>query len=147
MSRHPAPFDRVAGAELIEPLPEILILHRLAVGGAPAGRLPRRKPLRDPAPHVFGIGVETRLHRALQRLERANHRGELHAVVGRHGLGALELLLALARLEERPPAARPRIAAAGAVGVDLGGRWILSVAMKSPPIIAAVSCSPGPEGL
>src|SRR5207245_6531241 len=133
------PFDRVAGAELIEPLPEILILNRLAARGAPAARLPRRKPLRDPAPHVFGIGVEARLHRALQGLERANYRGELHAVVGRQGLGALELLLALARLEERPPAAGPRIAAAGAVGIDLDHAWVRVVGLTIPPITAGFS--------
>src|SRR5437660_8356751 len=133
MSRHPAPFDRVAGAELIEPLPEVLVLHRLAVRGAPAARLPRRKPLRDPAPDVFGIGVEPRLHRALQGLERANYRGELHAVVGRQRLGALQLLLALARLEERPPPPGPRIAAAGAVARHPEHTSVQSAGVTVPP--------------
>ena len=42
---HPVPLDLVPGGELGEPLPQILVLHRLAVRGAPAARLPVRQPV------------------------------------------------------------------------------------------------------
>src|SRR5581483_667763 len=36
----PAPVDLVAGPGRIQPLPQVVILHRLLVGGLPAPRLP-----------------------------------------------------------------------------------------------------------
>src|SRR5205823_12783817 len=33
---HPVPFHIVQGRQLVEPLPQVDILHRLLVGGAPA---------------------------------------------------------------------------------------------------------------
>ena len=54
----------------------------------------------------------------LQRLQRADHGGEFHAVVGGLGLAAAEFLLAAVELQQRAPAARTGIALAGAVGVD-----------------------------
>src|SRR6202035_585786 len=48
-------------------------------------------------------------------------------------------LLALAGLQERRPAARPGIAAAGAVGIDLDHAWERVVGLTSPPITAGFS--------
>src|SRR5205807_6063099 len=137
--RHPVPLELMAGGELIEPLPQVLVLHRLAGGGAPAARLPFGEPLGDAAANVFRIGVQARPHRALERLERPNHRRQLHAVVGREGFRAVELLLALARLQQCRPAAGPRIAAAGAVGVDLDHARERVVGLTRPPITAGFS--------
>src|SRR5688500_7563542 len=44
---HPMPFEDVVLHERVERLPQILILHRLAVGGLPAARFPVRHPLED----------------------------------------------------------------------------------------------------
>src|SRR6185437_9148031 len=50
---HPVPLDGMTACQLIEPLPQILILHGLAVCGEPAPRLPCVHPFPDAAPHVF----------------------------------------------------------------------------------------------
>src|SRR5690349_5903459 len=44
---HPEPFDAMGGIELVQPLPQIDVLHRLPVGGAPALALPAIDPLRN----------------------------------------------------------------------------------------------------
>src|SRR5205814_2225568 len=84
---------------------------------------------------------EKELHGAepLTTNNRANHRRQLHAVVGRQGLGAMELFLALARLQQRRPAPGPRIAAAGAVGIDLDHARERVVGLTRPPITAGFS--------
>src|SRR5262249_56627669 len=85
----------------------------------PAAPLPARDPLRDALHHVERIGVEPDLARALERVERADYRRELHAVVGGLRLAAPELLLGPLGAQQRAPAAGAGIAAAGAVAVDL----------------------------
>src|ERR1041385_9290456 len=82
---HPVPFYLVPRRRPVELAPEILVLHRLLVRGEPAAALPARDPLRDALHHVERIGVEADLARALERVERADYRGQLHPVVG--GLG------------------------------------------------------------
>src|SRR5882724_2850604 len=119
MTGHPMPLDLVLGCQLIEPPPEILILHRFAIRRTPAARFPCMQPLRDAATYVLRVGVHARLHRALQRFESADHRRELHPVVGRHRFGTGQLLLALAEAQERGPAARPGVTAASPVRIDL----------------------------
>jgi hypothetical protein len=47
MSPHPAPRDLMLAGKLGEPLPEVGILHRLPVGGAPAVAPPVADPLGD----------------------------------------------------------------------------------------------------
>src|SRR5438105_7496350 len=79
---HPVPFYRVARHRLVELAPEVLVFHRLLVRGAPAAALPAADPLRDSFHHVERVGVQAHPARTLERVERADHRGELHAVVG-----------------------------------------------------------------
>jgi len=104
--------------ERFEFAPQVGILHRLAVGGLPAVALPAVDPGLDPVLHVLRIGVEIDLARGLQRFQRADHRGQFHAVVRRRGFAAAQLLLAVARDEERAPAARTGVPLARAIGVD-----------------------------
>jgi len=54
----------------------------------------------------------------LQGFKRRNRRHQLHAVVGRVDLAALQFFLTVAKCQDRTPAARTGIARAGAVGVD-----------------------------
>src|SRR5688572_28022777 len=116
---YPVPFYVVHGGKLVELLPEIDVLHRLLVGGAPAATLPLPDPLRDAFLHVLGVGVQAHAAGALERLQRADHRGELHAVVGGVRFPAPQLLLRAARAQQHAPAARTGVAPAGAVAVDL----------------------------
>src|SRR5258706_12563144 len=76
-------------------------------------------PLGDALLDVLRIGIELHSARALERLERADHRGELHAVVGGGRLAAPELFFGIFKTKEDAPSARTRVAAAGAVAVDL----------------------------
>src|SRR5258706_440852 len=76
-------------------------------------------PLGDALLDVLRIGIELHSARALERLERADHRGELHAVVGGGCLAAPELFFGIFKAKEDAPSARTRVAAAGAVAVDL----------------------------
>ena len=102
----------------IEPLPQIDVLDRLLVGGAPAVPLPAVDPAGDALTHILAVGVEIDGAGPLQRFQRRDRRHQLHAVVGGVRLAALQLLLDVAEFQDRAPAARPGIARAGAVGVD-----------------------------
>ena len=88
VAAHPVPFDVVRGRERVEALPEVLVLHRLAVGGPPVAALPVGKPGRDAFAHILRIRVDGDAAAALQRLERADRGRQLHAVVRRVGLAA-----------------------------------------------------------
>src|SRR5690606_37096577 len=102
----PVPLDLVLARELVEAAPEVDVLHGLAIRGGPALALPGVDPFRDALLHVLRVGVETHAARPLQRLQRADDGGELHAVVGGRGLAAPELLLDTLRPQQRAPAAR-----------------------------------------
>ena len=65
MAAHPVPFDPVRRGGRLQPLPQIDILHRLFVGGAPAASLPRRQPAGDAVAQVLAVGVELHLARPL----------------------------------------------------------------------------------
>src|SRR5438309_2133495 len=106
MAPHPVPFHIVQGRQLVEPLPQVDILHRLLVGGAPAAALPVMHPFRDPLRHVQGIGIDLYSAWARQRLESADHRGELHAVIRGVGLAAIELALGAPGAQQHAPGAR-----------------------------------------
>src|SRR5271166_4141558 len=101
-----------------DPEPEVLVLDRLLVGGAPAVALPDVEPTGHAAAQILRVRVQAHQAGALQRLERLDRRRELHAVVGGERLAALQLLLLLAVAKHRAPAAGPRVARAGAVGPD-----------------------------
>ena len=92
-----------------------------AARGAPALGLPVREPAGDAELEVGAVGVEADRDRAAERFERPDRRHQLHPVVGSRGLAALELPFGAAEAQHGAPAARARIAAAGAVGEDLDG--------------------------
>src|SRR6266850_1664875 len=112
MPLYPVPFYRVARHCLLELAPQVLVFHRFLVRGAPAAALPAADPLRDALHHVERIGVQAHPARTLERVERADHRGELHPVVGGLRLAAPELLFRALGAQQGAPAAGARIAAA-----------------------------------
>src|SRR5690606_27601096 len=118
VSAHPAPGNAMSVTGRIQRLPQVLVLHRLPVRGAPAARLPGRQPLLDAGAHVLRVGVQRDLDGTLQRAQRLDGRGEFHAVVGGLGIGARDLAAALAGDQHGAPPSRPRVAPAGAVRVD-----------------------------
>src|SRR5471030_1649954 len=114
----PAPVDLVAQPRLIQPPPEVLVLDRALAHGAPAARLPKGQPLGDAALHVLAVRVQLDLARTFERVQRLDRGGELHAVVGGGALAAPDFPLVRAEHQHGAPAARSRIPATGAVGVD-----------------------------
>src|SRR5688572_23856785 len=52
----PVPFYVVLRRELVQAAPQVLVLHRLLVGGAPAAPLPVEDPDGDALHHVERIG-------------------------------------------------------------------------------------------
>ena len=87
--------------------PELLILHRLFGSVAPMVLFPGNIPFF--AETICDIGAVCEyldfLIRLFERFERLDDRGQLHAVVGRVGLPAEELLLMLPIFEDCAPAA------------------------------------------
>src|SRR3546814_16720775 len=83
MAADPVPFDLVLGERRREPLPEVLVFHRLAAGGFPAVGAPAMDPARDAVPQIDAVRVDADLARALQRLQPADRRHQPPAVVGR----------------------------------------------------------------
>src|ERR1044072_2795390 len=77
---HPMPFDAVPLDLALQLLPQIDVLDGLLVCSAPVTRFPLRQPFENTFAHVLGIRVERDRARLLQRCERANRRGQLHAV-------------------------------------------------------------------
>src|SRR5436190_10434167 len=105
--------------KLVQPPPQVFVLHRFLVRGAPAAALPRMDPLADSLLHVLRVGIDAHAAAPLERFERANDRGKLHAVVRRSGLAAENLPLRSASAQHDAPPAGPGVAAARAVGIDL----------------------------
>src|SRR2546428_2927980 len=91
MALHPVPLHIVQGCQLVEPLPQVDILHRLLVGGAPAAALPVMHPFRDSLGHVQGIGIDLDSAWALWRLEGADDRRELPSGIRGGGRRAPEV--------------------------------------------------------
>src|SRR5712691_2276149 len=112
VAAHPVPAHVVLLEGRVEPLPQIDVLDRLAVGGAPAVALPLLDPAGDAAAQILAVGVEVDAAGPLERLERGDRRHQLHPIVGRMRVAALDLLLVVVPGEDRAPPARPRIARA-----------------------------------
>src|SRR5947207_9642643 len=119
MAAHPWPIDDVPGRRGVEPLPKIDILDRLLVGCPPVPPLPAVYPFGDAVAQILTVAVEPDPARPLQRFETGDCRHHFHAVVGCLRVVAAQFLLDLTITQYRSPAARARIAAAGAVGEDL----------------------------
>src|SRR5581483_8476086 len=118
MALDPAPVDLVARGRRVQPLPQVLVLHRFLVGGAPAAGLPARQPFVEALLDVDRVGVERHRAGLAQRLQGGDRRHHLHAVVGGERFAATEFFLVAVPLQQGAPAAGARIAAAGAVGID-----------------------------
>src|SRR5262249_46143355 len=118
MALDPMPAYLMALQSEIEALPQIGILHWLLLGRFPAVALPAMDPLADAVPQILPVGWQFDGGRPGQRFERHDRGGQLHAVVGGERFTARQLLLMPAIAQDGPPAARTRIARAGAVGVN-----------------------------
>src|SRR5262249_47910942 len=119
MAAHPVPLYLMLGRDPVELLPQVDVLDRLLVGGAPAAAPPVVGSGGAAPLHVERVRIQAHAARALQRLERPDHRHQLHAVVGGVGLAAVDFLLGAFGAQDRAPAAGAGVAAAGAVAVDL----------------------------
>lgn len=120
----PVESDVVPSPELIERLPQILILHRLLARRLPAALFPLVEPLFEAIQNVLAIAGKFDSARRLERTQPLDHGSQLHPVVGGFTLGAVPLArLATRRVFEdvRPPA-RPGIARAGAVSKQFNMR-------------------------
>src|SRR5690242_7631628 len=69
MALDPVPANLVRLQGFVEPLPQLGVLHRLLVGGAPAISLPAVNPTGDALPHILAVGVEIDLARLFQRFQ------------------------------------------------------------------------------
>src|SRR5277367_1151502 len=116
MALDPVPAHLMRLECRVEPLPEIDVLDRLFVGGAPAVLLPAMDPAGNALAHILAVGDEIDGAGLFQRLQRRDRRHQLHAVVGGVRLAALQFLFGIAEFEDRAPAAGPGISRAGAVG-------------------------------
>lgn len=115
---HPVPFDAVSFDLLFERLPEIDVLHGLAVRSAPIATFPLLDPFENAVTNVLRIGVERHRAGAIQCGERANRGRELHAIVRGERFRAAQLFAMRTEHEHGAPAARAWIAAARAVRID-----------------------------
>ena len=115
---YPVPAHAVTCQQRIEPLPKIDVPDWLAICSAPAVALPLVDPCENAVAQVLAVGVNVHETGALECFQRRDRGHQFHAVVGRVSLAALQLLLAIAEGEDGAPSARPRIAGAGAIGVD-----------------------------
>ena len=115
----PNPFDFMRRTERVELLPEIGVFNGLFVRCFPAVALPVVDPLADSFLHVLRIGVHAKARRLREGFERGNDRREFHPVIRRISFATPQLLFVRTDEQERAPAARPRIAPAAAVGVDV----------------------------
>ena len=134
MALHPLPAQLSSlgdtGGNAVQPLPELGILHRLFRSRLPATLFPAGQPLGDTLDDVLGIGVE--LHRAGtgQCLQPLYRRHQFHAVIGRLRFRAVQVFLLPLESQAGAPATRPRIAATGAIGIDLDNIYSHSVLLK-----------------
>src|SRR2546426_1168078 len=120
---HLVPDDVVPPRFGEETLPEITVGDRLLAGAQPAAGLPARPPAIAEAVHdVRGIGEEVHGAAARDGGEAFDGRPQLHPLIRGVRLGAAHDPFGAVLDEEGGPAARPRIARAGAVRVegDLG---------------------------
>src|SRR5699024_5808489 len=112
----------MAGDLLVQGTPQVLVLHRLFRGRAPAVALPARQPGGHALHHIGGVHVQAHLAAGVQRLESLDDGGQFHPVVGGVLLAAEQLFLMAARTHPHSPAAWARVALAGAVGPHLDHR-------------------------
>src|SRR5260221_153694 len=71
VAAHPVPLYLMLGGELVERFPEVDVLHRFLVRGAPAAALPVVDPGRDALLHVRRVRIEAHPASARERRARA----------------------------------------------------------------------------
>src|SRR6201992_3213582 len=99
MALDPVPAHFMRFQRRVQPLPEIDILDRLLVGGAPAIPFPAVKPAGDALAHILAVGGEIDHAGLFQRLQRRDRRHQLHAVVGGVRFATLEFFFDVAECE------------------------------------------------
>jgi hypothetical protein len=107
--------------QLVEPAPQVHVLDRLPVRGAPAALFPVADPRADAELHVLRVGVEPSPGAVLERFQGADHGDELHAVVRGMRFSAVKFARPAVTHEQHAPAAGTGIALARAVGIDFDG--------------------------
>src|SRR5260221_7925332 len=112
VSLDPMPLYLMLRAQLVEVAPQVLVFYRFLVSRFPALAFPGVDPARDALLHILGIGEHPHAARALQRLQAADHGGQLHAVVGGGRFAAPQLFFVPAQTDDDSPAAGAGIAAA-----------------------------------
>src|SRR5439155_9376780 len=119
VATHLVPDDLVAPALGEQPLPEIAIGDRLLLPVLPAGLLPALPPALTKAVHDVGaVRVEVDAPLARDRGEPLDGGRELHALIRRVRLGTADDALLAGVEDDRRPAAGPRVAGTGAVGIQ-----------------------------
>ena len=73
--------------------------------------------------YVFGVGMDFDVRRRVgfQRGKPRDNRSKLHTVIRRIGFATMQCFFMAAIAHQHTPAARARIAAAGAIGIDVNG--------------------------
>src|SRR6185312_6253786 len=99
----PRPFHPMPRDLLIEVFPEIAVHNGLFLRRDPAAFFPSGDPLRDAVLQVFGIRHDLNLALFLQYAKAFNRGRELHAVVRRVGLAAVNFFLVRTMAQYRGP--------------------------------------------
>ena len=116
--------DLVAAEQFVEPPPEVFVLDLFAAAclrGA-ASRWPSTwAAIRSALADVDAVGDQFDRGRAFERFQAADHGRQFHAVVGGFAFAArsFQFFARVGMPQDKGPAARPRIAAARAVGEEL----------------------------
>src|SRR6202171_2428360 len=114
----PMPAHLMLVQRCVEALPQVDVLDRLFVRGAPAVLLPAIDPAGDALTHILAVGVEIDRAGLFEGFQRRDRRHQLHAVVGGVRLAALQFLFDVAEFQDRTPAAGAGIARTSAIGVN-----------------------------
>ena len=139
-------MDRMALDSFVERHPKVLIFDWFFRRGPPPAALPVRHPLIDAVHYVFRISVQHDVLLGLERVQRFDRCRQLHTIVGGLGFAAMQRFLPLTGHNQYTPAPRTRVAATGAIGIDLNlfaqSGYVLFVLMVRPvPRRLWASCS------
>src|SRR6266404_1657616 len=93
MPAHPFPVDDVAARGSVEPLPQIDVLYRLLVGGAPTAPLPAVDPLGDAVAQILAVAIKADAARSRKRFQPGDRSHQFHSVVGGIWVVAAKFLL------------------------------------------------------
>jgi hypothetical protein len=117
MSLDPVECDLVASEQREQQLPQVGVFGWFSGGAHPVFLLPAIDPsLGYGVRNIFGVGCQCNAARLLERRERLDDRGQLHAVVCGLSLAAGKLLFMFSEAQHGAPPAGAGISGAGAVG-------------------------------